>query len=236
MSEPRARGTGQAAALAVDIVVTSRRWPGQDAVDALLRRALAEAAALTRAPVGEVAIVLTTDARIRKLNRAWRGKDKPTNVLSFPASSFPHAPPRESHKRLRGRAATPPSPQGGEGWDEGVPVHRESGGPSPRPSPRRGEGAIAAAPVAITGRLKRTKAPRLLGDIVIAYETTAREAKAEGKPLQDHLAHLAVHGFLHLLGYDHAREPEAIAMERVEIRVLKRLGLPNPYVARDGKG
>jgi probable rRNA maturation factor len=78
-------------------------------------------------------------------------------------------------------------------------------------------------------------APRLFGDIVIAYETTAREAEAEGKPLRDHLAHLAVHGFLHLIGYDHAAEEEAAAMEALEIAVLARLNVPDPYIARDIK-
>jgi probable rRNA maturation factor len=68
-----------------------------------------------------------------------------------------------------------------------------------------------------------------LGDIAIAYETMAREAKAEGKPFGDHLAHLAVHGFLHLLGYDHQSEAEATAMERLETAILARLGVADPY-------
>jgi probable rRNA maturation factor len=78
--------------------------------------------------------------------------------------------------------------------------------------------------------------PALLGDIVIAYETTAREALAEGKPFRHHLAHLAVHGFLHLAGHDHEADAEAEAMERLEIAVLARLKVPNPYIARDAKG
>jgi probable rRNA maturation factor len=76
--------------------------------------------------------------------------------------------------------------------------------------------------------------PALLGDIVIAHETTAREAAAEGKPLSDHLAHLAVHGFLHLLGYDHESDVAAQDMERLETRILARLDLPDPYLMRDG--
>jgi probable rRNA maturation factor len=75
----------------------------------------------------------------------------------------------------------------------------------------------------------------LLGDIVIAYETTAREADAEGKPLRDHLAHLAVHGFLHLVGYDHETDREADAMESLEAVILSRLGVPNPYELRTGE-
>ena len=73
---------------------------------------------------------------------------------------------------------------------------------------------------------------RLLGDIVIAYETTEREARAEHKPFAHHLAHLAVHGFLHLVGYDHAAEAEAEAMETLETAILARLDVPNPYVGR----
>jgi probable rRNA maturation factor len=74
--------------------------------------------------------------------------------------------------------------------------------------------------------------PRLLGDIVIAYETTEREARAEHKPFAHHLAHLAVHGFLHLAGYDHAAEDEADAMEMLEAAILARLDVPDPYSAR----
>jgi probable rRNA maturation factor len=74
--------------------------------------------------------------------------------------------------------------------------------------------------------------PRLLGDIVIAYETAQREARAEHKPFAHHLAHLAVHGFLHLAGYDHAADKEAAAMEKLETAILARLDLPNPHIAR----
>ena len=72
-----------------------------------------------------------------------------------------------------------------------------------------------------------------IGDIVIAYETVAREAAAEGKPFNHHLAHLAVHGFLHLLGYDHENNRDAEAMERLERKILKRLAIPDPYAVRD---
>ena len=77
------------------------------------------------------------------------------------------------------------------------------------------------------------RAPRLLGDIVIAYETVAREAAAEGKPFMHHLAHLAVHGFLHLVGYDHEANEDAEAMEGLEIAILARLEVPDPYLLRD---
>ena len=69
----------------------------------------------------------------------------------------------------------------------------------------------------------------LIGDIVLAYETIAREARDEKKPFVHHVAHLAVHGFLHLLGYDHERRKDAEAMERTERNILRRLAIPDPY-------
>ena len=167
MSRSRARQAPTTPA--VDVVVDSALWKGERGFDAMLRRAVAEAAAMASTTDGELAIVLTDDSAIRALNRDWRGKDKPTNVLSFPAQ---------------------------EACADG-------------------------------------RAPRMLGDIVIAYETAAREAEVEGKPLMHHVAHLAVHGFLHLVGYDHAASEEADAMERLEVAILARLGVPDPYPMRD---
>jgi len=71
--------------------------------------------------------------------------------------------------------------------------------------------------------------PAHLGDIVLAYETIAREASAEGKPFAHHLAHLVVHGFLHLIGYDHEKDSDAEAMEQTERKILRRLNIPDPY-------
>jgi probable rRNA maturation factor len=155
----------------VDILVESKRWNARRGIKPLLRRAVAEAAAALSTSDAELAIVLTHDSAIRRLNREWRGKDEPTNVLAFPAR--PAAGGRQ--------------------------------GPQPHP---------------------------LMGDIVIAYQTLAREAAAEGKPFGHHLAHLAVHGFLHLSGHDHLTDRQAAAMEGLEIAILARLGIPNPYVAR----
>jgi len=166
MKRPR----GARAAPAIEILVESARWSGRRGVQPLLRRAIARAstalpAKAARSTSGaELAIVLTNDSAIRKLNRTWRGKDEPTNVLAFPTD-----PQAGSH--------------------------------------------------------------RLLGDIVIAYETLAREARAERKPFDHHLAHLAVHGFLHLCGYDHESDRQAATMERLEIAILARLGVPDPYIA-----
>ena len=163
------------AAPAIDIVVESPLWKAQRGVRAVLQRAIGEAAAMAATSGGELAIVLTDDSAIRALNRDWRGKDQPTNVLSFPA-----------------------------------------------PAPAR---TLPGQP----GKV------RLIGDIVIAYETVEREARAEQRPFRHHLAHLAVHGFLHLVGHDHVVEAEADAMEALEIAVLARLGVPNPYLLRDAE-
>jgi probable rRNA maturation factor len=171
MKRPR----GARVAPAIEILVESARWSGRRGVQPLLRRAIAGAstalpAKAVRSTSGaELAIVLTNDSAIRKLNRTWRGKNEPTNVLAFPAD-----------------------PKAGPHW--------------------------------------------LLGDIVIAYETLAREARAEGKPFDHHLAHLAVHGFLHLCGYDHESDRQAATMERLETAILARLGVPDPYIARTRSG
>ena len=152
-------------------MVRSARWRRRPAAKNIVKSAVKAAAkAVSTRPV-ELAIVLSDDSAIRSLNRQWRGKNAPTNVLSFPAA----APGK-------GRSASP-----------------------------------------------------YIGDVVIAYQTTAREAAAEGKPFNNHLAHLAVHGFLHLLGYDHEDDCDADAMERLERRILKRIGVADPYAARDAE-
>ena len=155
----------------VEIAIESELWAAVPAAEEIVRRAITAAADVVRAlpaASGEVSVVLTDDAAVRALNRQWRDIDKPTNVLSFPATV-----------------------------------------------PRSANGM-----------------PRLLGDIALAYETTAREAAAEHKPMAHHLAHLAVHGFLHLLGYDHDSGEAADEMERLEAKILARLDVPDPYVAR----
>jgi probable rRNA maturation factor len=185
--------------LALDLVVDCPLWKSQRGVDAMLRRAVAEAASMVSTSEGELAIVLTDDSAIRALNRDWRGKDEPTNVLSFPADNNLSPLPLAA-ARPQARNVMPPSP-------------------------------VAHAPTSPAGRGGRKK-PRMLGDIVIAYETAAREALAAEKPLMHHVAHLAVHGFLHLVGYDHEVNEEADAMERLEVAILARLDVPDPYLWR----
>lgn len=85
---------------------------------------------------------------------------------------------------------------------------------------------VLSFPAASTADLP--KAP-MLGDIVVAFETVEREAQADGKTFPDHLTHLVVHGFLHLLGYDHLSDDEAETMEALECQILSGLGIADPY-------
>ncbi|MEM6660038.1 MAG: rRNA maturation RNase YbeY [Pseudomonadota bacterium] len=73
-----------------------------------------------------------------------------------------------------------------------------------------------------------------LGDIAIAYDTCANEAAAAGKSMDDHVTHLIVHGVLHLLGYDHIRDPDATLMEQVEVEILGKMGIDDPYSTPPG--
>jgi len=115
-------------------------------------------------PQAEAALHLADDARLQELNARWRGKDKPTNVLSFPLA----------------RA-----------------------------------GRVSEAP--------------LLGDIFVSHQTLVREAERQGKSFDDHFIHLTIHGFLHLLGFDHETVKQARQMEGLETRILAELDVADPY-------
>ncbi|MCA0400961.1 MAG: rRNA maturation RNase YbeY [Proteobacteria bacterium] len=147
----------------IEIVTEAEGWERIADCEAIIRRAVAAALEAGGARAGEITLLLADDARVHALNRDYRGFDKPTNVLSFPAATMP------------------------------------------------GDEAPA------------------LGDIALAFETCAREAREEGKELPDHLTHLVVHGVLHLLGHDHETDDEAEAMEALEVRVLAGLGINDPY-------
>ena len=92
------------------------------------------------------------------------------------------------------------------------------------PSDERGAATPGAVPV-----LPQPGPDPELGDIAIAYDTCAREAAEGQKPLTDHVTHLIVHAVLHLLGYDHLRDEDATLMQRIEVEILGKLGLPDPY-------
>jgi probable rRNA maturation factor len=171
---PRHRNSGPMTSLVpiTEVLVVAECWQTEPEAEAIIQRAIEAAVGIADADVGEaeLAVMLTDDAGIRTLNSNWRGIDKPTNVLSFPALQ----------------------PSGGA-----------------------------------------DDAPRMLGDIAIAYQTTRREADDEHKPFDHHLSHLAVHGFLHLIGFDHENDADAETMEALEREVLAQLGIPDPYADRE---
>jgi probable rRNA maturation factor len=118
----------------------------------------------------EVGVRLVDDGTIQALNRDWRGRDKPTNVLSFPM-----------------------------------------GDPGPVTDP---------------------DFPWLIGDIVMSFDTVLAESVRDGKALDHHVVHLAIHATLHLIGHDHEDEAEATAMEAAEVKLLAGLGIPDPYAVQ----
>jgi probable rRNA maturation factor len=81
-----------------------------------------------------------------------------------------------------------------------------------------------------------TPQPGALGDVALAFDTCRAEASEQGKPMSEHATHLLVHATLHLLGHDHDEDDTARLMETQEVAILASLGLPDPYVPRDGKG
>jgi len=152
-------------------------WDSSRPWEPLIRKsaeaAIAESAYPDLATSGrkvEISVRLTSDEQVRALNDKWRGKDKPTNVLSFPLA-------------------------------EGYELSDENVG----------------------GR------ELLLGDIVLARGVCLSESDEKRVAVEDHAAHLIVHGTLHLLGYDHRDDEEAAEMEQREARALARLGIRNPY-------
>jgi probable rRNA maturation factor len=152
-----------------EVLIEESAWSGVSP-DLVGRIKSAARLSLSRAPLADgkpfvLTIVLSGDAHLCELNKRHRGKDKPTNVLSFPSSADDY-----------------------------------------------------------------------LGDIAIAFGVCEREAKLTGKPLADHTVHLAVHGVLHLLGYDHEVIRDAEMMESLETEILAELGIPDPYRARDCAG
>ena len=145
-------------------VIEDEAWSAvEDMIDACERVLHHAATALDDVRQGVAAIMLTNDQMMQDLNARFRGKDKPTNVLSFPA------PDREGYP----------------------------------------------------------------GDVVMAYETCASEAEAAGKSVLHHAAHLALHGVLHLNGFDHQEEDEASEMEALETAVLAELGIKDPYLIQE---
>ncbi len=169
-----------------DVHISSPCWGDgvdwQTLCNDALAAALAEtpyAALATGDRTVEVAVQFADDAAVQALNRQWRGKDAPTNVLSFPQLDG------DDLATLRGLAGDGPE--------------------------------------------------ILLGDIILAQETCAREAAEKMVPINVHASHLIIHGLLHLLGYDHVAEDAAEDMEAREIRAMAALGFADPYRAAGGE-
>ena len=150
----------------IALLIAHDAWKALGDVEHMIHRAHHATAAKVATVAGrDVAVLLTSDDAIAALNAQYRGQDKPTNVLSFPAPSL----------------------------------------------------AFAGA-------------EQPLGDIAIAYETVMREAAREAKPPIFHLAHLTVHGLLHLAGFDHETDAAAECMESAERDILASIGIPDPYL------
>ena len=118
----------------------------------------------------EISITFTNDKNIQQLNKDYRDKDQPTNVLSFPMFE------NEFFKQYKKMQYVP------------------------------------------------------LGDIVLSLETILRESEEQNKTFNDHLTHLVIHSILHLLGYDHIEKEDERIMEELEIKILDKFGIKNPYV------
>ena len=160
--------------LAVD---AGEEWDSSTDWEALARKAAESAIAQSAFPdlarsvrPVEISVRLSGVDEVRALNAHWRGKDKPTNVLSFPLA-----------ERYELEQADEEGPE------------------------------------------------LMLGDIIVARGVCEREAAENQVAVEDHAAHLLVHGTLHLLGYDHRDEKEAADMESREVRALERLGIADPY-------
>ncbi len=157
--------------LRLEVLIEDEAWsqiaPEAESLVTAASSALSRDGSFAGEPAAQACVALSNDATVHALNRSHRGKDRPTNVLSFPA------------------------PEGTLGDDGNT---------------------------------------TFLGDVIIAAETLAAEARSLGIPTEHHLQHLVVHGLLHLLGFDHETgEQEAAAMEGLETRILASLGVSDPY-------
>ena len=143
-----------------------------NAADRAIAAARAAQATNSHAPLAKavphINILLSSNENIARLNLEFRGKDQPTNVLSFPVGD---------------------------------------------------DSAFGPA------------ADEMIGDIVLGHETIVAEAKSQGLDFEHHIAHLIVHGTLHLLGYDHQDDGEAVEMEKLETQILSTMNIANPYAA-----
>lgn len=147
--------------LKIDLTIQSGNWADLK-LDQIVNQAVTATSQVLNRPLsGELSLAFVDNAAIQTLNRNYRDKDKPTNVLSFPSS------------------------------------------------------------------------PPFLGDIVLAEGVIVTESNQRGIAFTNHLTHLIIHGFLHLLGYDHQTDLDSKAMEALEIQALEKLNIDNPYEILD---
>ncbi|QIM65217.1 rRNA maturation RNase YbeY [Frederiksenia canicola] len=139
--------------------------PSEQQFHTWINQALTLEAKMANYPETEITVRIVDEAESHELNLTYRGKDKPTNVLSFPFE-----------------------------MPEGIEMP-------------------------------------LLGDLVICRQVVEKEAEEQRKPLEAHWAHLAIHGTLHLLGYDHLTDEEAEEMENLETEIMHSLGFEDPYIS-----
>jgi len=147
----------------LQVACTPTELPTKEQFQLWVDTALAEVSSEPKQEI-ELTIRLVNNEESQQLNMQYRGKDKPTNVLSFPFEV-----------------------------PEGVELN-------------------------------------LLGDLIICIEVMKQEAQEQNKALFDHWAHLVIHGCLHLVGFDHISDTEAVEMESIETSILKKLGISNPYL------
>jgi probable rRNA maturation factor len=177
----------EAAPITIDVLIEDARWEtlfatheGKHSTEAITQQlcmaALAATSFLDYAGECELSVVLADDAFVQQLNKEYRKKDAPTNVLSFP-----------------------------------------------------GEELVAEQYQHVSGR----KEPIILGDVIVSLDTLLREAEIQHKVFYHHFSHLIIHGVLHLLGYDHEQEADALQMETKEIAILQQLGIASPYEAQE---
>ncbi len=207
----------------IALSIEDERWEAAVAdVEMLCERSARSALAAAHAqdpdwlPEGpvEMSVILADDDTVQELNKNYRGKDKPTNVLSF---------------------ALYADGDGDDGADEGFDGEEQDedapdAGADAEADSGADDGAFGGGEDGDVEFLSPDgPVPVILGDVILAFETVEREAREQRKAFADHLAHLVTHGVLHLLGYDHIEDSEAEQMERLETQILSGLGIPDPY-------
>lgn len=169
--------------ISVDLALKSKKWLEEKNIENFIEKTCKKLILLTELNKIikkdfelEISVSLVSDLQMKKINLEFRNKNKPTNVLSFPA------------------------------LDENLV--RKSG-------------------------LKKAIGPcnyLFLGDIIISYQTIKKESLAQKKKFCDHLTHMILHSILHLIGHDHEDKKMAESMENLEIKILKTIGINNPYI------